>query len=549
MRSLSSFPAWQKLVNHFQEIQQQKITDLFKQNPERWQKFSISAANIFFDYSKNLCTEETIALLCQLAREVNVKDHIEEMFNGAAINITENRAVLHTALRDPERKPHLVVNGEDITNLIQNSLKKIESCVAKIQSKNWLGFSGKPICDVVNIGIGGSDLGPAMVTEALKPYAHPDIKCHFVSNIDSTNLVETLKNLNPETTLFLISSKTFTTQETLYNAESAKNWLLKNVPDKKDAIARHFIAISAKPERAMKFGIASENVFPFWDWVGGRYSLWSAIGLSIAISIGMNNFRALLHGAKIMDEHFRTAPFHQNIPILLALIGIWQINFFHADTKAIIPYDQYLTLLPAYLQQLEMESNGKSVQIDGRPVDYATAPIIWGSVGTNGQHAFHQLLMQGTEMVPVDFILALQGQNPLMEHHTLLAANCFAQAKALMQGRQFDEVVLELQKQGLSEQDIEKIATQKVIPGNRPSNMLLVDKLTPEALGSLIALYEHKVFVQGIIWSINSFDQWGVELGKKLTDTIIPALKGDQISFEALDQGTQGLVKKLQIAN
>lgn len=542
MTNLTASATWLKLLQHQQQIKSKKILSLFNIDPARWQNFSLSAAHLFFDYSKNLCTDETINLLCQLAKDAKLTKHIEAMFNGEAINYTENRAVLHTALRDPERTPHLIVENIDVTSLIKESLAKMQHCVESIHNGSWQGYSGKPIQDIVNIGIGGSDLGPAMVVQALQPYVHQGLRCHFVSNIDSTNLSETLKNLNPETTLFLIASKTFTTQETLCNAKSAKDWLLKNAPNKTEAILRHFIAITAKPERAIEFGIATENVYPFWDWVGGRYSLWSAIGLSIAIAIGMDNFHALLNGAKAMDEHFRTAPFAKNMPVLLGLLGIWHINFFHADTQAIIPYDQYLSLLPAYLQQLEMESNGKSVSQDGNPVDYATAPVIWGSVGTNGQHAFHQLLMQGTELIPVDFILPLLSQNPLGDHHLLLVANCLAQAQALMQGRSEEEVIQELKEQGLTVEATRKLIPHKIIAGNKPTNMILMEMLTPETLGALIALYEHKVFVQGIIWRINSFDQWGVELGKKLTDKIVSALKGDKESLKLLDQATQGLV-------
>lgn len=530
--NITETKAWQKLAVHYKAIAEQQMRDMFAADPLRFGKFSIAAAGIFLDYSKNRINTETISLLADLAKTAGLGEHIEAMFNGEIINKTEHRAVLHTALRSP--KPS---NPE-----VSETLKKMLACAEKIHRGKWYGYSGKAITDVVNIGIGGSDLGPAMVTEALKPYNNSQIKCHFVSNIDATHISETLRYLNPETTLFIIASKTFTTQETLCNAQTAREWLEQK--DKtSNAVAKHMLAVSAKPERAVDFGIEADNVYPFWDWVGGRFSLWGAIGFAIAISIGSENFQQLLAGAHTMDEHFRKTDFAKNIPVILALLDVWYVNFFRTTTHAILPYDQYLNLLPAYLQQLEMESNGKQVQIDGAPVNYATSPVIWGAVGTNGQHAFHQLLMQGTQLIPVDFIISLESHNPIGQHHKFLFANCLAQSQALMRGRNSEEVIAELADQGMGEESIAALVSHKVIPGNVPSNTLMMDKLTPTNLGALIAAYEHKVFTAGVIWNINSFDQWGVELGKQMANNIVPSLDNTKLAAN-MDSSTRGLIEK-----
>jgi glucose-6-phosphate isomerase len=531
MNITKSLP-WQKLQQHHQLIANKHMRELFAENPQRFDQFSLTAADLFLDYSKNRITAETMQLLVGLAKEVNLTDHIEAMFTGQIINKTEQRAVLHTALRSPKH---------DIPE-IKETLQKMLACAENIRNGKWRGYSGKEITDVVNIGIGGSDLGPAMVTEALIPYNNSNLKCHFVSNIDATHISETLRYLNPETTLFIIASKTFTTQETLCNATTAREWLEQKAQTK-NAVAKHMLAVSAKPERAADFGIDANNVYPFWDWVGGRFSLWGAIGFAIAIAIGAENFQQLLAGAHAMDHHFRHTKFANNLPVILALLDIWYVNFFNTTTHAILPYDQYMHLLPAYLQQLEMESNGKRVQIDGTPVDYATSSVIWGAVGTNGQHAFHQLLMQGTQLIPVDFIIPRQSHNPIGQHHLLLFANCLAQSQALMQGRNAEEVRTELTAQGMETNQIEKLIPHKIIPGNVPSNTILVDKITPFTLGALIAAYEHKVFTAGIIWNINSFDQWGVELGKQMANKIVPNLEGDKKS-KNMDSSTLGLIEK-----
>lgn len=523
----------QNLLQHQQEISPRNIIDLFSADKKRFEKFSLEAAGLFLDYSKNKITSETLTLLLALANKANLRNKIEDMFSGKPINITENRAVLHTALRDPKNKAHPE---------IQQVLQQMEHCVNAIRNGNWRGFSKQKITAIVNIGIGGSDLGPAMATKALTPYSSMERESYFVSNVDSTNIAETLKKLNPETTLFIVASKTFTTQETLCNAVTAKEWLLSQAKSE-TAIEKHFIAVTAKPERAKEFGILKENIFPFWDWVGGRFSMWGAIGLAIAIAIGMDNFKELLAGAHAMDEHFRKSEFKQNMPVILALLGIWNTNFFNIKTQAIIPYDQYLELLPAYLQQLEMESNGKSVSLDGKKLTYATAPVIWGAVGTNGQHAFHQLLLQGTQIIPVDFIIAANTHNPIGDHHLLLMANCLAQSQALMRGKNREEVFAELIKQGLTDDEAKKLTPHKIIPGNVPNNTIMMQQLTPATLGALLALYEHKVFVQGVIWNINSFDQWGVELGKQIANSIIPNL-ADQNKPLNFDSSTNGLIKK-----
>ena len=535
MDRLDTSSAWQALVKHSEQIAKLKVKDEFINHPERFSDFSLQAAGVFLDYSKNRITAITMQLLCELAKTAEVVFWREEMFRGGIINVTEKRAVLHTALRNPGNEPAAEMA------LIKKELQSIARCVTSIRDGSWRGYGGQAITDVVNIGIGGSDLGPAMVVSALEPYV-THVKVHFVSNLDATHISETLRYLNPKTTLFIISSKTFTTQETLTNALTAKEWLLNQAgANAETRVKQHFIAVTAKPERAIEFGIDKDNVFPIWDWVGGRFSLWSAIGLSIAVAIGMERFYELLAGAHAMDSHFREAPLEKNMPVILALLGIWNINFLGAATQAIIPYDQYLSLLPAYLQQLEMESNGKRVRINGEIVDYKTAPVVWGGVGTNGQHAFHQLLMQGTQMVPVDFIIPLQSHNPIHNHHLLLYANCLAQSQALMCGRSSDEIIAELCGQGMSQEEAHIQAPHKIIPGNVPSNTIVMQKINPETLGALIALYEHKVFVQGIIWRINSFDQWGVELGKHMASKLVPVLQGSA-ELVVLDGSTSGLI-------
>ncbi len=461
------------------------------------------------------------------------------MFTGQKINTTEDRAVLHVALRNRSNRP-ILVDGKDVMPEVNRVLDHMRQFSDAIRNGSWLGYTGQRISDVVNIGIGGSDLGPVMVTEALKPYSKRDLRVHFVSNVDGTHLAETIRDLNPETTLFIVASKTFTTQETLTNAHSARKWFLAKAKDEK-AIARHFVALSTNAADVTKFGIDTANMFGFWDWVGGRYSLWSAIGLPIAVSIGFANFEELLTGAHVMDEHFRQAPHATNLPVILALIGIWYNDFFNAQTEAILPYDQYMHRFPAYFQQGDMESNGKSVQRDGTPCDYQTGPILWGEPGTNGQHAFYQLIHQGTKLIPCDFLAPIETQNPMGEHHAILLSNFFAQTEALMKGKTPDEVRAELKGSKLSPEDLEKLVPQKMFPGNRPTNSILFRKLTPRTLGMLIAMYEHKIFTQGVIWNINSFDQWGVELGKQLAKAILPELKGwDQVTSH--DSSTNGLI-------
>ena len=498
------------------------------------------------DYSKNIITDETKALLIGLAEEVNLKDGIEKMFRGDKINETENRAVLHVALRNRENTP-IYVDGEDVMPEVNEVLKKMNTFSHSLLSGEWKGFTGKKITDIVNIGIGGSDLGPVMVTECLKPYAQEGLSAHFVSNVDGTHIVETLKHLDPETTLFLIASKTFTTQETMTNAFSARNWFLDHAKDQAH-VAKHFVAISTNRKKVQDFGIDPDNMFAFWDWVGGRYSLWSAIGLSIACSIGFENFTELLQGAFEMDNHFRSAPFEENIPVLLALIGIWYTNFFGAHTEVILPYDQYMHRFPAYFQQGNMESNGKSVDRKGKKVHHQTGPVIWGEPGTNGQHAFYQLIHQGTKLIPADFLAPAVSHNPLGEHHTILLSNFFAQTEALLKGKTKEEVMEELHKEGKSDEEIQRQYPHRVFEGNRPTNSILFQQLTPRVLGSLIAMYEHKIFVQGLIWNIFSFDQWGVELGKQLAKKILPELKDDN-PIASHDSSTNGLIntfKKLR---
>lgn len=538
MLTLTELPAWMTLQEHFEEVKDLHMRDLFNQDSQRFDNFSLTFNDILFDYSKQRITSETIPLLVELARQSGLEDKIAQMFQGEKINLTEQRPVLHSALRNRGNQP-VLVDGQDVMSQVNTVLEKMRSFSEQVRSGAWRGATGKPISAIVNIGIGGSDLGPLMVTEALKAYAPPHLTIHFVSNVDATHLVETLKQLNPETTLFLIASKTFTTQETMANAHSARQWLTEALNEK--AVAQHFVALSTNRGQVVNFGIDPDNMFIFWDWVGGRYSLWSAIGLSIALYIGMDHFEELLDGAYQADEHFRHAPFAENIPVLMGLLGIWYNNFFGADSHAILPYDQYLHRFPAYLQQADMESNGKGVTRDGDPVNYSTGPIIWGEPGTNGQHAFYQLLHQGTKLIPTDFIASIESQNPLGEHHQVLLSNFFAQPEALMTGKTVDEVLIELKDADLTPQEIAALLPHKVFHGNRPSSSLFFKKLTPRALGSLIALYEHKIFTQGAIWNLNSFDQWGVELGKQLAKKILPELTQSQ-AVRGHDSSTNGLI-------
>lgn len=530
--------AWQKLELHFLTIQATHMRELFDEDANRFQKFHLLFEDILIDYAKNLITEDTRQLLIDLANEVELKTAIEAMFRGARINKTEDRAVLHTALRNRTRTP-VLLDGKDVMPGVNKVLDQIKGFSDRLLSGGWSGFSGKPISDIVNIGIGGSDLGPYMVTEALRPY-WKNITPHFISNVDATHIIEVLKKLNPETTLFIIASKTFTTQETMTNANTARQWFL-NKTNAPEAIAKHFVAVSTNQKSVVEFGIAPENMFVFWDWVGGRYSLWSSVGLSIACTIGYDNFIKLLEGAHAMDNHFRNEPFEKNAPVLLALLGIWYNNFFGAASEAILPYDQYLHRFAAYFQQGNMESNGKSVDREGNPVTYQTGPVIWGEPGTNGQHAFYQLIHQGTKMIPCDFIAPAVSHNPTGDHHRKLLSNYFAQAEALMKGKTHEEVTAELAKAGMTKDMIDQHAPFRVFEGNKPSNSILFTQLTPRTLGSLIALYEHKIFVQGVIWNIFSFDQWGVELGKVLANKILPELD-DEREVNSHDSSTNGLI-------
>ncbi|OQA22391.1 MAG: Glucose-6-phosphate isomerase [Chloroflexi bacterium ADurb.Bin360] len=543
MGELEKTAAWQALVQHQRQIAGLHMRDLFAADPQRFGRFSLRLGEILFDYSKNRITVETVPLLLELAKHANLSRRIDAMFGGEKINNTENRAVLHIALRNRSNTP-IYVDGKDVMPEVNRVLAKIRDFSAAIRSGAWRGYTGKPITDVVNIGIGGSDLGPKMVCEALKPYAQPGLQVHFVSNVDSTDLVETLKALNPETALFLVASKTFTTQETMANAHSARDWFLTSSGDEA-AIAKHFVAVSTNAKEVAKFGIDTANMFEFWDWVGGRYSLWSAIGLSIAIYLGMDAFEELLSGAHKVDQHFATAPFEHNIPVIMGLLGIWYNNFFGAESHAILPYDQYLLHFPSYFQQGDMESNGKGVTRQGTPVAVSTGPIIWGQPGTNGQHAFYQLIHQGTKLIPCDFLAAAQSQNPLGEHHPILLSNYLAQTEALMRGKTPEEARAELLAEGRSGEQLELLVAAKTFPGNRPTNSFLYSKLTPEVLGSLIAFYEHKIFTQGVIWDVNSFDQMGVELGKQLAKKILPELTSEgEVSTH--DASTNGLINAIK---
>ncbi len=529
--------AWKKLKEFSKEETQLK--SLFEKDKDRFGRYHVRFKDILLDYSKNRITNEVWQELLNLAKETSLKEAIDSMFEGKLINGTENRAVLHTALRNRSNTP-VYVEGKNVMDEVNAVLEKMRIFADKVSKGVWKGYTGKPIKSLVNIGIGGSDLGPVMVTEALKPYQNPNLEVFFVSNVDGTHITEVLKKVNPETTLFFIASKTFTTQETMTNAHTARDWFLENAHDEEE-VAKHFVALSTNSTAVMEFGIDIDNMFEFWDWVGGRYSLWSAIGLTIACALGFDNFRKLLEGAHAMDRHFQEAPFEENLPVILALIGIWNTNFLGASTETILPYDQYMHRFPAYFQQGNMESNGKCVNREGKRVDYSTGPVIWGEPGTNGQHAFYQLIHQGTQLVPCDFIAPAVSHNPVGDHHLKLMSNFFAQTEALMNGKTMEEVRTEMEKEGKSPEIIEKIAPHRVFEGNRPTNSILVKKINPSTLGALIAMYEHKIFVQGAIWNIFSFDQWGVELGKVLAKTILNELESEG-EISSHDSSTNGLI-------
>jgi len=543
MTALTDMPCWKALADHANEMQSVHLRDLFKEDPDRFETYSIEEDELLLDFSKNRVKSDTFRLLLDLARECDLESWRNKMFAGEPINVTEDRAVLHVALRNRSGRP-IAVDGQDVMPAVDGVLERIQSFSDKVRSGDWRGFNGDKITDIVNIGIGGSDLGPLMVCEALKPYSRPDLRSHFVSNVDGAHLRHTLAGLDPARTLFVIASKTFTTQETMTNATSARAWLIDQLGSE-DAVAKHFVAVSTNGAAVRDFGIDTANMFEFWDWVGGRYSLWSAIGLPIALSIGMERFLELLNGAHQMDEHFRTTPLDRNMPIILALLGVWYRNFMGATSHAVLPYDQHLHRLPAYLQQGDMESNGKTIRRDGERVDYATGPIIWGEPGTNGQHAFYQLIHQGTELIPADFLAAANSQTPLGDHQTKLLANFLAQTEALAFGKTSDEARTELTEQGLSGPDLAALLPHKLFEGNKPTNSILYPKLTPHMLGRLIALYEHKIFTQGIIWNINSFDQWGVELGKQLAKVVLPELEADS-RIESHDSSTNGLINAIK---
>jgi glucose-6-phosphate isomerase len=541
---LTSTASFQDLETHAIEAEDWEMRSLFAADPQRFERMSVEAAGLFLDYSKNRLDGRTLELLVALARERGVEPLRDAMFAGEKINLTENRAVLHTALRAP-RDTGLVVDGQDVSADVHAVLARVKRFTDEVRSGAWLGHTGQPITDVVNIGIGGSDLGPKMACLALRHYAHPRLNMHFVSNVDGHDMDATLARVKPETTMFIVASKTFTTAETMMNAQTARKWFVDQAPE--SALARHFVAVSTNVEAIQEFGIDPANMFPFWDWVGGRYSVWSAIGLPVALSVGFGYFSDFLAGAHAMDEHFRSAPLEQNMPALLALIGFWNRQFIGCASVSIAPYHQDLNRFPAYLQQLDMESNGKRVTRAGDPVDTPTCPMIWGDVGTNGQHAYFQLLHQGTDVTPIDFIASLRPAHELYNHHAALLANCFAQSEAFMKGKTLDEVRRDLQSQGLSLAEVERLAPHKTFPGNRPSNTILMEYLTPTSLGALIALYEHKTFVQGVLWDVNSFDQWGVELGKVLARKIEAELTGE-VQPELHDSSTNGLIARARAA-
>ena len=534
-----TLPAWDALNAHHDSMRSFSMRHAFDNDPTRFNEFSLELNGLMFDYSKNLITTHTRTLLVDLAKQSKLAQAIEALFSGDQVNATEGRPALHTALRRPIAD-RLLVNEQDVMPGVHHVLNQMTDLVTRIHNGLWRGYSEKSITDVVNIGIGGSYLGPELVSEALLPFAQNGVRCHYLANIDGSEFVSLAATLNAETTLFIVSSTSFSTLETIKNAQAARAWYLAK-GGSKEHLHRHFIAVTSNTQAAIAFGMREENIFPMWDWVGGRYSLWSAIGLPIALAIGMSNFKELLAGAHSMDEHFKTAPFEQNMPVIMALLGIWYTNFWHCQNHAILPYDHNLRNFTKHLQQLDMESNGKSVRMDGTPVNLATGPVIWGGVGCNGQHAYHQLLHQGTHFVPADFIVPVVSYNPVADHHQWLYANCLSQSQALMLGKTLREAEDELRSQGLSDEDVAKLAPHKVIPGNRPSNTLVIDRISPSRLGALVALYEHKVFVQSVIWGINAFDQWGVELGKELGKDVYERLTGyDQP--QASDSSTQGLI-------
>jgi glucose-6-phosphate isomerase len=539
MSKLTKSSAWKALKAHFEQVKDTHMRDLFTEDPLRFEKFSTQMDDILLDFSKNRMTDETFSLLCDLARETGIEQWRDRMFEGEPINISESRPVLHTALRNRSNKP-VFVDGEDVMPKINRVLQQIRYFSERVRGGHWRGYSGHLIKDVINIGIGGSDLGPHVVCDAMKPYAQRGMNVHFVSNVDPTHLTEILKFVQPESTLFIVSSKTFTTQETILNAHSARDWFVRMTGSEK-AVAKHFVAVSTNIKAASDFGILPENIFEFWDWVGGRYSLWSAIGLPIVLYLGMDHFEAMLEGAYAMDEHFKNTPIEKNIPVILALLGIWYNNFFDAQSHAVMAYNQYLRRLPAHLQQLDMESNGKTISRGGKRVDYLTGPIIWGETGSNCQHAFFQLMHQGTKPVPADFLIPARTRDPLGNQHRVLMSHFLAQTRALMLGKTEEEARKELEKEGVSEEKINEVLPHKIFEGNKPTNSIMFEKLDPRTMGALLAMYEHKVFVQGVIWNINSFDQWGVELGKQLADEIIDGLTPQQKS-KAYDGSTNGLI-------
>lgn len=539
----TQLPAWKALRAHYNEFSAVHMRDLFEADPKRFENFSLRAGELFLDYSKQRVNAHTMQLLLQLAREADLEAWRDKMFSGEKINFTEERAVLHIALRNRSNSP-IFVDGEDVMPHVNAVLARMKAFSKAVRRGEWLGFSGKPITDVVNIGVGGSDLGPKMVCEALASYARADLRAHFVSNVAPSDISSTLKTLDPETTLFIVASKTFTTQETMANAHAARDWFMQAAGI--DAhVAKHFVAVSTNLERVSAFGIAPENMFEFWDWVGGRYSLWSSIGLSIAVHVGFEHFEKMLEGAYAMDRHFHEAPLERNMPVIMALLGVWYANFFGAETHAVLPYGTRLRSLPAYLQQADMESNGKSVDRDGENVNYSTGTILWGGNGTNGQHAFYQLIHQGTRLIPCDFIAAANTHNPRGQQHAMLLANLLAQSRALMWGRTRAEVEEEMRAKGMSDEGIAKLAPHRVFPGNKPSSTIVMRDHTPYTLGMLLALYEHKIFVQGILWRVNSFDQWGVELGKEMASDILPRLSESEATTQ-YDGSSNGLIQLIK---
>ena len=545
--ALTSSSEWKELANLKERLQKRPMRALFADDPERARRYFIDGAGLSLDFSRNRLTDDVLEALMALARHCKLEERRAALLCGEKVNVTEDRPALHTALRNPGTDT-IAVDGQDVVAEVTATLARMDTFVHEVRNQSRTGYTGKAFTDVVSIGIGGSFLGPKLVTEALQPYRTPGLRCHYVANIDGTEICEALERLNPETTLFLVQSKSFGTRETLENSKVARDWFMER-SNNEQAVASHFMAVTANKAAAQDFGIDPENVFPMWDWVGGRYSLWSAIGLPVALTIGMDNFRALLAGAHAMDTHFRDAPLEKNLPVVMALLGIWYSNFWGAETHAILPYDHYLRSLPDHLQQLDMESSGKRVNQQGKTLDYHSGPVIWGGVGANGQHAYHQLIHQGTRLIPADFIIPLQTHNPVATHHADLFANCLGQSRAMMTGKTLEEAKAELAASGMAETDIERLAPHKVIPGNQPSNTLMMNKVTPETVGALIALYEHRTFVQGVIWDVDSFDQWGVELGKKLGENILPRLLESNTSSETSDSATDNLIAFFRSAN